>query len=64
MIGYVGFVFMNRYTDKLRIFRTFDFGKIRDKVEPVRYNVGRETLPWSRVKNVLEVEAASMDRSQ
>ena len=48
-----------RYVDKLRIFRSFDFGMIREKVEPVRYNVSRETLPWSEVKQVLEVEAAA-----
>ena len=46
-------------TDKLRIFRSFDFAMIKDKVEPVAYNVGRETVAWADVKTVLEKEAAA-----
>ena len=46
-------------TDKLRIFRSFDFAMIKDKVEPVAYNVGRETVAWADVKTVLETEAAA-----
>ena len=44
-------------TDKLRIFRSFDFAKLKEKVEPVAYMCGRETLPWQAVKLVLEAEA-------
>jgi hypothetical protein len=32
---------------------------IKDKVEPVAYNVGRETVAWADVKTVLETEAAA-----
>jgi hypothetical protein len=46
-------------TDKLRIFRSFDFATIKEKVEPVAYMVGRETLPWRAVQLVLEAEAAA-----
>ena len=46
-------------TDKLLIFRSFDFAKIKEQVEPVAYNVGRETVPWKSVKAVLEAEAAA-----
>lgn len=46
-------------TDKLRIFRSFDFAKLKEQVDPVAYNVGRETVPWIAVKAVLEAEAAA-----
>lgn len=46
-------------TDKLRVFRSFDFAKIKEKVEPVAYNVGRQTVPWKTVKLVLDAEAAA-----
>ena len=46
-------------TDKLRIFRSFDFAKLKEKVDPVAYMCGRETLPWQAVKLVLEAEATA-----
>ena len=48
------------YTDQLKVFRSFDFKQVCEKVEPVAYNVSRETLPWPTIKQTLLEEAGSV----
>ena len=46
------------YRGKFAIFGSFDFERIKQRVEPVMYNCSRECMPWQEIKAVLIKEAS------
>eukprot|EP00040_Diaphanoeca_grandis_P028886 m.168101 g.168101 ORF g.168101 m.168101 type:complete len:478 (-) comp31492_c0_seq1:171-1604(-) len=44
------------YVETLPIFKNFDFNRIKAEVEPVKYNVSRDTLPWADIKKIIQSE--------
>ena len=45
------------YRGKFAIFGSFDFDRIKQRVEPVLYNCSRDCVTWPEIKSVLNGEA-------
>ena len=46
------------YRGKFGIFNSFDFERIKQRVEPVMYNCSRDCFPWAEIKTILFSEAS------